>query len=159
MSGGMHRRVANVLLVIAVVMLFAGVLTAAAESKGYLPRAAGAPRFVGIGGLAFLSVATSLAANVFPYVVRGREAVGHVVEVLEDEGDNFPVVRYVVGVSEYEIRSSISYSRLRVGDEVRVLYLAENPRDGCIRYWSHLYLPPLVFAGIACVPIGLWLAS
>jgi len=46
-----------------------------------------------------------------------------------------------------------SPARYRTGDEVRVIYNPDNPREARINSWFHLWLGPLIFMVVGAVPL------
>lgn len=72
------------------------------------------------------------------------------------EGVNCPVVRFSTAASnEVTFRSNISStpSPFRVGQSVQVYYRPANPKDARIKHFGSLWFKPLLFAGMALVPI------
>jgi len=72
------------------------------------------------------------------------------------EGVNCPVVRFRTAAgNEVTFKSKISSrpSPFRVGQSVQVYYRPANPTDARIDHSGSLWFKPLLFAGLALVPI------
>jgi len=60
----------------------------------------------------------------------------------------FPMITYKdASGTSYNIHGSTAkpLSRLKTGDQVEVIYLADNPNKGVVNTWSEFWIPPLFF--------------
>jgi len=60
----------------------------------------------------------------------------------------FPTITFkdASGISYYIHGSTIkALSRLKTGDQVEVIYLANDPKNGVVNTWSEFWIPPLFF--------------
>ncbi|MFA6128519.1 MAG: DUF3592 domain-containing protein, partial [Bacteroidales bacterium] len=87
----------------------------------------------------------------------GIRTIGYVtgtewVETENNEGPpssaEFPTITYKDKTgNSYNIHGSTTkpFSRLKTGDQVEVIYLEDNPKEGVVNKWSEFWIPPLFF--------------